>query len=94
LEFPLRTTNTLVIGAGQAGLAASRLLADRGHEHVLLERGSIGHCWRTATLDSLHRFGCVTTGLLNALVAEQPPRPGSVFLEVSWRFLAPVGAVT
>jgi acyl dehydratase len=34
--------------------------------------------------------GGVTTGLLNALVAEQLPGPGSVFLEVAWRFLAPV----
>ena len=34
--------------------------------------------------------GGVTTGLLNALVAEQLPGPGSVFLEVSWRFLSPV----
>ena len=34
--------------------------------------------------------GGVTTGLLNALVAEQLPGPGSVFLEVRWRFLAPV----
>jgi acyl dehydratase len=34
--------------------------------------------------------GGVTTGLLNALVAEQLPGPGSVFLDVSWRFLAPV----
>jgi acyl dehydratase len=34
--------------------------------------------------------GGVTTGLLNALVAEQLPGPGSVFLEVSWRFRAPV----
>jgi acyl dehydratase len=34
--------------------------------------------------------GGVTSGLLNALVAEQLPGPGSVFLEVSWRFLAPV----
>jgi acyl dehydratase len=34
--------------------------------------------------------GGVTTGLLNALVAEDLPGPGSVFLEVSWRFLAPV----
>jgi acyl dehydratase len=34
--------------------------------------------------------GGVTTGLLNALVAEQLPGPGSVFLEVSWRFPAPV----
>jgi acyl dehydratase len=34
--------------------------------------------------------GGVTTGLLNALVAEQLPGPGSVFVEVAWRFLAPV----
>jgi acyl dehydratase len=34
--------------------------------------------------------GGVTSGLLNALVAEQLPGPGSVFLEVAWRFLAPV----
>ena len=34
--------------------------------------------------------GGVTSGLLNALVAQQLPGPGSVFLEVAWRFLAPV----
>src|SRR5437588_11000268 len=34
--------------------------------------------------------GGVTTALLNALVAEQLPGPGSVFLETSWRFLEPV----
>src|SRR4051794_41324648 len=34
--------------------------------------------------------GGVTSGLLNALVAEQLPGPGSVFLEVAWRVLAPV----
>jgi acyl dehydratase len=34
--------------------------------------------------------GGVTSALLNALVAEDLPGPGSVFLEVSWRFLAPV----
>jgi acyl dehydratase len=33
--------------------------------------------------------GGVTTGLLNALVAEDLPGPGSVFLHVSWDFLAP-----
>ncbi|HSE69640.1 MAG TPA: MaoC family dehydratase [Nocardioidaceae bacterium] len=34
--------------------------------------------------------GGVTSGLLNALVAEDLPGPGSVFLHVDWRFLAPV----
>jgi len=34
--------------------------------------------------------GGVTPGLLNALVAEDLPGPGSVFLQADWRFLAPV----
>lgn len=34
--------------------------------------------------------GGVTSGLLNALVAEDLPGPGSVFLQVEWRFTAPV----
>jgi acyl dehydratase len=34
--------------------------------------------------------GGVTSGLLNAVVAEDLPGPGSVFLETNWRFLAPV----
>ena len=35
--------------------------------------------------------GGVTSGLLNAVVAEDLPGPGSVFLQVSWSFKAPVG---
>ena len=34
--------------------------------------------------------GGVTSGLLNAVVAEDVPGPGSVFLRVGWEFLAPV----
>ena len=34
--------------------------------------------------------GGVTTGLLNALVAQDLPGPGSVFLHVDWSFKAPV----
>jgi len=34
--------------------------------------------------------GGVTSGLLNALVAEDLPGPGSVFLHVDWNFRAPV----
>jgi len=49
-----------------------------------------------AELAAASRFGSVvvqggvTSGLVNALVAEQLPGPGSVFLEVAWRFPAPV----
>jgi hypothetical protein len=32
----------------------------------------------------------VTSSLINAIVAEQLPGPGSVFLETNWRYLAPV----
>jgi acyl dehydratase len=34
--------------------------------------------------------GGVTSGLLNAVVAEDFPGPGSVFLHVDWKFTAPV----
>lgn len=34
--------------------------------------------------------GGVTSAILNALVAENLPGPGTVFLEVKWRFKAPV----
>lgn len=34
--------------------------------------------------------GGVTSGLLNAVVAEDLPGPGSVFLNVDWSFKAPV----
>jgi acyl dehydratase len=34
--------------------------------------------------------GGVTTGLLNAVVAEDLPGPGSVFLHFGWNFRAPV----
>src|SRR4051794_5528829 len=34
--------------------------------------------------------GGVTSGLLNAVVAEDLPGPGTVFLQVDWAFKAPV----
>ena len=34
--------------------------------------------------------GGVTSGLLNAVVAEDLPGPGTVFLHTDWRYLAPV----
>ena len=38
--------NTVVIGAGQAGLAASWWLVNRGVDHVVLERGRVAEKWR------------------------------------------------
>ena len=62
------TTETVVIGAGQAGLAASRCLSDRGRDHVVLERGRVGQRWRSETWDGLH---LLTPNWMNAL----PGRP-------------------
>jgi len=49
----IETIDTVVIGAGQAGLAASRCLTDRGVDHVVLERGRVAERWRTERWDSL-----------------------------------------
>jgi putative flavoprotein involved in K+ transport len=44
---------TVVIGAGHSGLAISHFLADRGIDHVVLERGDVANSWRTERWDSL-----------------------------------------
>jgi putative flavoprotein involved in K+ transport len=49
----IRTVTAVVIGAGHAGLAMSRCLADRSIDHVVLERGEVAHTWRTERWDSL-----------------------------------------
>ena len=43
----------VVVGAGHAGLAASRFLTDRSIDHVILERGEVANSWRRERWDSL-----------------------------------------
>ena len=45
---------TVVVGAGQAGLAASYFLTARGREHVVLERGRVGETWRSERWDGFY----------------------------------------
>jgi putative flavoprotein involved in K+ transport len=45
--------DTVVIGGGQAGLALSAVLRQRGREHVVLERRQVGERWRTERWESL-----------------------------------------
>jgi putative flavoprotein involved in K+ transport len=45
--------STVIIGAGQSGLAMSRHLTDRSIDHVLLERGEVANSWQTERWDSL-----------------------------------------
>ncbi|RYE53262.1 MAG: FAD-dependent oxidoreductase, partial [Rhizobiaceae bacterium] len=45
--------DTLVIGAGQAGIAMSEHLGSRGVPHLVLEKKRIAENWRSARWDSL-----------------------------------------
>ena len=66
-------------------IAFSEMTGDRNplhYDRVAAERSVFG---------KLIVQGGVTTGLLNAVVAEQLPGPGSVFLGVEWKFVKAVG---
>jgi putative flavoprotein involved in K+ transport len=45
--------DTVIVGAGQAGLAVSYYLSHRGREHLVLERARVAERWRTQRWDSL-----------------------------------------
>ena len=47
------TIDTVVIGAGHAGLAVSHLLGRAGRDHVVVDRGRIAEAWRSERWDSL-----------------------------------------
>jgi putative flavoprotein involved in K+ transport len=46
--------DTVIIGAGHAGLTMSYSLSQLGLEHVILERGKVGERWRSERWDSFH----------------------------------------
>jgi putative flavoprotein involved in K+ transport len=59
-----RSVDTVVIGAGQSGLVMSRLLADAGREHVLLDRrATLGGGWQ----DRWDAFQLVTPNWLTSM---------------------------
>jgi acyl dehydratase len=62
----------------------TELTGDRNPLHYDVERAS-----RTR-FGGIIVQGGVTSGLLNAVVAEDLPGPGSVFLSTNWSFRAPV----
>ncbi len=49
----IERVSTVVVGAGHAGLAASRVLTERSIDHVVLERGEIANSWRRERWESL-----------------------------------------
>ncbi|HZT45064.1 MAG TPA: MaoC family dehydratase [Gaiellaceae bacterium] len=78
-----RAERTRVVRAGDIELF-TELTGDRNPLHYDAERAA-----RTR-FGGIIVQGGVTSGLLNALVAEELPGPGSVFLHVDWSFRAPV----
>ncbi|MCZ2849830.1 flavin-containing monooxygenase [Modestobacter sp. VKM Ac-2978] len=55
----IERTEVVVVGAGQAGVAMSEHLTERGIPHVVLERARIAEQWRTGRWDSLVANGPV-----------------------------------
>ncbi|MDG1280386.1 MAG: NAD(P)/FAD-dependent oxidoreductase [Pseudorhodobacter sp.] len=49
----VETTDTVVVGGGQAGVAMSEHLGRAGIDHIVLERGRIAERWRSGRWDSL-----------------------------------------
>ena len=49
----IEKTDTLVVGAGQAGVAMSEHLGKAGIPHIVLERDRIAERWRSQRWDSL-----------------------------------------
>ncbi|MEO6783203.1 MAG: NAD(P)-binding domain-containing protein [Bradyrhizobium sp.] len=49
----IENVETLIIGGGQAGLAMSHMLKQRGRPHLILERYRIAERWRTERWDGL-----------------------------------------
>src|ERR1700758_2873460 len=53
MTVEIKATDTLVVGAGQAGVAMSEHLTKLGIPHIVLERDRIAERWRTGRWDSL-----------------------------------------
>ena len=49
----MRQLTSIIIGAGQCGLAMSRHLSERSVDHMVLERGKVAQSWRSERWESL-----------------------------------------
>ena len=77
----MKHTVTVIIGAGQTGLAMSYELPRAGTEHLVLERGQIANSWREERWDSVR---LLTPNWMNGLAgAECPGKDPDGFMDVS-----------
>jgi len=74
--------DTVIVGAGQAGLGVSYELTRAGIDHLVLERDGIGQSWRDLRWDS---FRLNTPAWMNALPgAPEPPEPDAFLSAEAW----------
>jgi putative flavoprotein involved in K+ transport len=64
----VQTIDCAVVGGGPAGLATSVALAERGVDHLVLERDRVGGTWRDQRWDS---FRLNTAGWMNTMLDGQ-----------------------
>src|SRR5215468_12113845 len=95
----MTTTETWPRGAPRVGQTArrSRLVTTADIERFTSISGDRNPIHYDAGLAAATRFGGIVvqggviSAILNAVVAEDLPGPGTVFLHVDWNFRAPVG---
>jgi putative flavoprotein involved in K+ transport len=69
-SMPVQHIDSVIIGAGQAGLGVSRELVARGIEHVVLEQDRIGETWRSQRWDG---FALNSAAWMNRLPGDGAP---------------------
>lgn len=77
----------VVIGAGQAGLAMSHHLTDRGIDHIVLDRGEVANSWRTQRWDSLRLLTPNWMSRLPGYQYDGPDRDGYMTKDETVAFL-------
>ena len=93
----IQTIEVLIVGAGQAGVAMSEHLSQRGIPHVVLERGRIAERWRSERWDSLRANGPTWHDRFPGLAFDLPPEAfaskeqvANYFVAYADRFAAPI----
>lgn len=90
--------DTLVVGAGQAGVAISEHLSKLGVPHLVLERNRIAEAWRTGRWDSLvangpawhDRFPGLEFDGLDPDAFAPKEQVAAYFEAYAWKFDAPI----
>jgi putative flavoprotein involved in K+ transport len=70
------TLDTVVVGAGQAGLGTSYFLQRNRRNHIVLERGRIGETWLSQRWDSFQLNSPNSISTLPGLPYEGPEPDG------------------